>query len=505
MSGPFVSTAQGKLSGALDNGIAMFRGVPYAAPPVGALRWAPPAPAPWTGARDATRDGPAPPQLPSRLERVMGRADFTNGQGEDCLTLTIAAPWPTGGGKRPVMVFFHGGAWMSGAGSLPLYNPSTLARAGDVVAVAINYRLGALGYLNVPELPGSGSGANFGLLDHVAALGWVRDNIAAFGGDPANVTIFGQSAGGGSIATLMEMPEAVKLFRRAILQSAAVLPHVTTADARKVSDEVLKALGLDRARIAALRDAPVEKVLDAQRAAMMAIAKPTDPTPVYRMVRDDKVLRTDPPRGVASGTAKGIDVMIGTTRDECHAFFINNEAVAGIDRAGMVNAFRSAAGTRAEAIVDAYAKRAPKASGPEVFAALRTDGMFRLPALRFADAHSAHGKTYVYRFDWQPTPDAPYASAHCIELPFVFGNFADWDAAPVPPTMLKGGDRAAMTKLSRQMQQAWTNFARSGDPNHAGLPEWETWSPATRSSMIFDTESRAASKVDDAIEAIWNG
>ena len=499
-----VETAKGKLSGALSGNVAVFRGVPYAAPPIGALRWAPPAPHPgWAGVRDATKDGAAPPQLPSRLERVMGRADFPNGQGEDCLTLTISAPWPAAGGKRPVMVFFHGGAWMSGAGSLSLYGGAELARFGDVVVVNINYRLGALGYLHVPGLPGSGSGANYGLLDHVAALEWVRDNIAGFGGDPANVTIFGQSAGGGSIATLMEMPNAVKLFRRAILQSAAIMPHQTPETALRVTDEMLKALGLDRARIAALRDVPVAKLLDAQRAAVMALGKPSDPTPLYRMVHDGKVLDTDPPAGVAAGRAKGIDVMIGTVRDEVHAFFINNEAVANVDRAGIAAAIKPSAGARAEAVVDAYAKRVPGASAPALFATIRTDGMFRLPSLRFADAQEKHGRTYLYRFDWQPTKDAPYGAAHCIELPFVFGNFADWDNAPVPPAMLAGGDRAAMTRLARQMMGAWCAFARTGDPNHAGLPKWEPWSRASRRSFVFDADSRAATGLDDAIEAVW--
>ncbi len=500
-----VETAKGKLSGALSGNVAVFRGVPYAAPPVGALRWAPPAPhAGWAGVRDAARDGAAPPQLPSRLERVMGRVDFPNGQGEDCLTLTIGAPWPAGAGKRPVMVFFHGGAWMSGAGSLSLYNGAELARSGDVVVVAVNYRLGALGYLNVAGLPGSGSGANYGLLDHVAALEWVRGNIAAFGGDPANVTIFGQSAGGGSIAALMEMPNAVKLFRRAILQSAAIMPHQTPEAAGRVTGEVLKALGLGS--VAALREVPVAKLLDAQRAAMMAVGKPSDPTPVYRMVRDGAVLDTDPPAGVAAGRAKGIDVMIGTTRDEVHAFFVNNEALANIDRAGIAAALKGAAARAgAEAVVDAYAKRLPKAAAPALFAAIRTDGMFRLPALRFADAHEKHGRSYLYRFDWQPTKDAPYGAAHCIELPFVFGNFADWDNAPVPPTMLAGGDRAAMARISRQMMGAWCAFARTGDPNHAGLPKWEPWSRAQRRSFVFDADSRAATGLDDEIEAVWKG
>jgi len=496
-----VSTAQGKLSGALGKDLAVFRGVPYAAPPVGPLRFAPPQPHPgWAGVRDATKDGPAPPQLPSRLERVVGRVDIT--QAEDCLTLTIFAPWPAEGAKRPVMVFFHGGAWMSGAGSLSLYSGAELARDGGVVAIGVNYRLGALGYLYVPELKGAGSGANFGLLDHVAALEWIRANAASFGGDPGNVTLFGQSAGGGSIASLMEMPAAVKLFRRAILQSAAVMPYVKPEEGTRVADEVLKALRLDRARVSALREVPVPQILDAQRAAMMAVSSPADPTPVYRMVRDGKTLSQDPPAAVAAGSARGIDMMIGTTHDEVHAFFVGNDAIAGMDRAAMAKALR---GARAAAVVDTYAKRLPGATAQTLFAALQTDAMFRLPSLRFAEAQGKHARTYVYRFDWKPAAEAPYGAAHCIELPFVFGNFADWDAAPLPPTMLKGGDRAAMTRLSRQMLQAWAAFAKSGDPNHSGLPKWEPWSRANRRSLVFDAESRAANNLDDEIEAIWRG
>ena len=491
----------GKLRGSAAAAVAMFRAVPYAASPEGPLRFAPPAPHPgWSGTRDATRDGPAGPQLPSRLEKVMGRVEFA--QGEDSLTLTIAAPLPLdAGAKRPVMVWFHGGAWMSGASSLPVYSGAELARAGGVIVVGVNYRLGVLGYLDVKGMPGSGTGANFGLLDHVAALRWVKDNIAAFGGDPGNVTLFGQSAGGGSIASLLEMPEAVPLFRRAILQSAALMPPVRREAAAVVTDTVLKSLGLDRARLAALRDVPVAKILDAQRAAVMALGKPTDPTPLYRMVRDETTLKHDPPAGVAAGTAAGIDIMIGTTRDEVHAFFVGNEALAGIDRAGITKAL---GGTpKAAAAVETYAKRHPGASPPELFSTLRTDKMFRLPSIAFAEAQGRHARTYLYRFDWQPTADAPYGAAHCIELPFMFGNFADWDAMPGQPAMLAGGDRAAMTRLAKAMQGAWIAFAKTGSPNHAALPEWKPWTRAARHSMVFDTESRAATELDDEIEAVW--
>lgn len=507
MAGPVVSTPLGKLEGAVAGGVATFRGVPYAAAPVGTRRFAPPAPhAGWTGTRDASRDGPAAPQLPSRLERVMGGVTFA--QGEDCLFLTIAAPAPLdAAAKRPVMVWFHGGAWMSGAGSLSLYDGASLARSG-VVFVGVNYRLGVLGYLSVPEIEGSGSGANFGLLDHVAALRWVRDNIGAFGGDPGNVTIFGQSAGGGSIACLMEMEEAAPLFRRAILQSAAIMPPTSAEGARATGDAVLKAAGLDRGRIAMLRDLPVDKILDAQRGAIMTLGNPLDPTPPYRMVKDGKAVRYDPPAGIAAGISAGKEIMIGTTRDEVHAFFVNNEALAKIDKPAMAAALRGtsriSAPAHTDAIVEAYARRLPGVSPQELFAAVRTDGIFRLPSLRFAEAQTRQrGTAYVYRFDWAPTPDAPYGAAHCIELPFMFDNFPLWDAAPVPPTMLAGGDRAAMQRLAASMRQAWVAFAATGNPNHAGLPAWKPYSADARHSLVFDADTRAVTDLDDEIEAIW--
>ncbi|MCW5771367.1 MAG: carboxylesterase/lipase family protein [Rhodospirillaceae bacterium] len=509
MAGAVVTTQLGKLEGAVAGGVATFRGVPYAAAPVGKQRFAPPAPHEgWSGTRDATKDGPAAPQLGSRLERVMGRVDFA--QGEDCLSLTIMAPAPVAAGaKRPVMVWFHGGAWMSGAGSLSLYSGASLARSG-VVFVGVNYRLGVLGYLSVPELEGSGTGANFGLLDHVAALRWVRDNIAAFGGDPANVTLFGQSAGGGSIASLMEMAEAAPLFRRAILQSAAIMPPTSAEGAHATCDAVLKAAGLDRGRIGALRDLPVDKILEAQRGAVMTLGNPLDPTPPYRMVKDGAAVQYDPPAGIAAGISAGKEIMIGTTRDEVHAFFVNNEALAKIDKPAMVAALRGTsritAPAHTEAIVEAYAKRLPGVSPQELFAAVRTDGIFRLPSLRFAEAQTRQrGTAYLYRFDWVPTADAPYGAAHCIELPFMFDNLPDWDAAPLPPAMLAGGDRPAMQRLAASMRQAWVAFATSGNPNHAGLPDWKPYTADARHSLIFDAENRAATNLDDEMEAVWRG
>src|SRR6516225_8215937 len=254
-----VRTKAGDLRGARENGIAVFRGVPYAASPAGDLRFSPPQPPPaWDGVRGATRDGPIAPQGRSRLAHIMG--DFERPQSEDCLTLTIWTP-AADAGKRPVLVWIHGGAFGSGAGSLPWYSGERFAANGDVVAVSINYRLGALGFLC---LPGVSSG-NLGLLDQVAALRFVRDNIAAFGGDPDNVTVVGQSAGASSIAMLMTMPAAGGLFRRAILQSTPFGRMTRTLeDAHRIGRRLLEVLGLKPEQAAELKTLPAAKFVAAQ-------------------------------------------------------------------------------------------------------------------------------------------------------------------------------------------------------------------------------------------------
>ena len=254
-----VHTKAGALHGAREDGVAVLRGVPYAAPPVGDLRFQPPQPVPaWSGARDATRDGPIAPQGRSRLAHIMG--DFEHPQSEDCLTLSIWTPAPDTK-KRPVMVWLHGGAFSSGAGSLAWYSGEKFAADGDIVAVSINYRLGALGFLCLPGV----SEGNLGLLDQVAALEFVRDNIAAFGGDPDNVTVVGQSAGAASIAILMTMPQARGLFRRAILQSTPFgRMSRTPEDAHRIGRRLLDVLGLKPEEAGTLTTLPATKFVAAQ-------------------------------------------------------------------------------------------------------------------------------------------------------------------------------------------------------------------------------------------------
>src|SRR6476646_2303895 len=311
-----VRTKSGDLRGVTENGVTVFRGIPYAAAPVGDLRFAPPQPAAaWTGVRDATKDGPIPPQGRSRLAHVMG--DVERPQSEDCLTLNIWTP-AADGKKRPVMAWIHGGAFSSGSGSIPWYSGERFAANGDVVVASINYRLGALGFLCLPGV----SPGNLGLLDQVAALRFVRDNIAAFGGDPANVTVVGQSAGASSIAMLMTMPAARGLFRRAILQSTPFGRMARTLDdAHRIGRRFFEVLGLKPQRADMLKTLPAAKFVAAQGELARLEKKFADAMAPFWPVIDGNVLPTQVASALKSGAGTDVDVMLGTTREEMAAFY----------------------------------------------------------------------------------------------------------------------------------------------------------------------------------------
>ena len=295
-----VRSAAGALRGKRENNLLVFRGIPYAAPPVDALRFQPPQPLTWDGTREATSDGPIPPQGRSRLAHVMG--EFERQQSEDCLTLNLWTP-AADNGKRPVIVWIHGGAYSSGAGSLPWYSGETFAANGDMVAVSINYRLGALGFLYMPGI----SGGNLGLLDQQPALRWVRDNIAAFGGDPANVTVVGQSAGAGSIAAHMAMHPKGGLFRRAGLQSAPFgRISRTAADAQRMGGRFLEVLGLKPEESSRLKTLPVEKFLAAQGELGRLEKKFADAAAPFGPVIDGKIIPGDIAAALKAGAGSEI-------------------------------------------------------------------------------------------------------------------------------------------------------------------------------------------------------
>ena len=472
-----VRTTAGNLRGANENGVAVFRGVPYADAPVGDLRFSPPQPPPaWQGVRDARRDGPIAPQARSRLAHVMG--DFERPQSEDCLTLTIWTP-AVDAGKRPVLVWIHGGAFGSGAGSLPWYSGERFAANGDVVAVSINYRLGALGFLC---LPGVSSG-NLGLLDQVAALRFVRDNIAAFGGDPANVTVVGQSAGASSIAMLMTMPAAHGLFRRAILQSTPFGRMARTLDdAHRIGRRLLEVLGLKPQEADMLKTLPAAKFVAAQGELARLEKKFADAMAPFWPVIDGNVLPTQVASALKSGAGADVDVMLGTTREEMAAFYCIDKEIENAPQAAVEGVFAAVFKTGHQQHYDEIRRMRAAGTNAALLGDLMSDAMFRIGTLRMAEWRADQGRpAYLFQFDWQSP--AGFEACHCLEIPFVFNNFSNWADSP----MLKGANAAETAGLAEAMHGAWIAFARTGKPDHARLPAWPPYRREDRMTMRFDS------------------
>lgn len=472
MEAPIARTTLGGLRGVWRDGISAFRGVPYASPPIGERRFAVAQPAqPWTGLRDASHHGPIAPQVPSRLRVAMG--DFERPHDEDCLTLTICTPGPDAK-ARPVLVWLHGGAWISGAGSLDWYDGARLSREGDIVFVGVNYRLGALGWLHRPGIIDEEAGTS----DMIAALVWVRDHIAAFGGDPACVTVMGQSAGATSIGRLLMLPEARPLFHRAIMQSGGFgRGAYTSVMASERADQFLHLLDIDPHSAGALprlRGVEVTRLLATQGHLARANARFAQTMPPFMPVLPQAMTQPEMLGAIANG-ADGKPVLVGATADEVHAFFAGDPAMQSPPADAVATRFGS------EAALARYRARRPGATAMDLLADLGTDETFVLPAVRLADAIARRGGTaYAYLFDWAP-PGSRFKACHCIDLPFVFGTFEAWaDAA-----MLAGGDPAQMADLSAAMRRAWIAFVRSGDPRHELLADWPRYDTAQRPTMQF--------------------
>ncbi len=475
--GLVVRTNAGDLRGARENGIAVFRAIPYAAPPVGDLRFSPPQPvSAWHDVRDATRDGPIPPQGRSRLAHVMG--DFERPQSEDCLTLNVWTPAPDFK-KRPVLVWIHGGAFSSGAGSLRWYSGERFAANGDVVVVSISYRLGALGFLCLPGV----SGGNLGLLDEVAALRFVRDNIAAFGGDPDNVTAVGQSAGAASIAILMTMPQARGLFRRAIMQSTPFgRMSRPLEDAHRIGRRLLGVLGLKPEEAEKLKSLPFAHLVTAQGEVARLEKKFADALAPFWPVIDGSIYTGEVAPALKAGAGAEIDTMIGTTREEMAAFYCIDKEIAKADPATIEGVFASLFPHGHRPYYDEIRRMRASGTNAALLGDLMSDAMFRIGSLRMAEWRADQGRpAYVYQFDWQSP--AGFESCHCLEIPFVFNNFADWKDSP----MLKDANPAETKGLAEAMHGAWIAFARSGKPDHPGLPAWPPYRREDRITMRFDS------------------
>jgi para-nitrobenzyl esterase len=506
VSAGVVSTRQGDVRGVEIDGVRSYRGIPYAAAPVGRLRYRAPQPAPgWSGVRDASTFGVIAPQAASGLGSYFPGDPLD--QSEDCLVCNVWTP-ETARGPLPVMVFVHGGAFCNGSGSGVMYRGDRLAARG-VVVVTFNYRLGALGFLAHPALADEESGGfgNWGLLDQVAALGWVRDNIRAFGGDPSNVTVFGESAGAMSICDLLAAPSARGLFRRAIAESGAALA-VEPPPAARIAERIADMLGMTELSRDALLAVPVGELVDAQSAINAEVDHGVGVP--FQPVVDGGVLPSHPEDAIAAGSAKGVDLLIGSNRDEFKIFsvaILTGRTLADDELEGVVGRYVQGAGIADGSIAgDAIAEyrasrdgRGEPVTARELLDAIVTDWIFRVPQLRLADAHRFRTPaTYAYLFDW-PSPFAGGAlgACHGVELPFVFGTVHE------PVIGLFSGTGEDAFRLSEEVQASWVAFAASGDPSNDLVGSWPRYDTPRRATLRFGPHSELADAPYETERQFW--
>jgi para-nitrobenzyl esterase len=497
-------TQQGRVQGFADAGLEVFLGIPFARPPLGRLRWrAPEPPEPWAGVRDATRYGPSCVQPSLELEAFMPGFDV-GPQSEDCLYLNVFTP-AADAARRPVLVWIHGGAFTLGSASQRMYDVRRLAREGDLVLVTINYRLGALGYLHLAGVdPSLDTSACAGILDQAAALAWVRDNAAAFGGDPARVTIFGESAGGMSVGTLLALPAARGLFRGAIPQSGAAHSVNDADEGCRVARRFLAALGVAPGSLRQAWEAPADAVLKAQQAVEAEATRGTHVRP-FRPVVDGRALPLRPIDAVREGSARGVALMVGACRDEEKLFTLWDAGARELEIAGVVERVERSLPGRGRELVEAYraarGARGDDTSPFELHCAIQTDLHFRMPAVRLAEAQSLHQRdTWEYLVTWESTAmGGRLGACHGVDVPFVFGALGGERAG------LFAGSGPEAERLSRQMFGAWVAFASGNDPNHPELSEWPRFEAARRATMLFGRDTRVVDAPLEAERRAWEG
>jgi len=468
---PVATTTAGAVRGTSDGQILGFKGIPYAAPPIGARRFLPPAPAaPWSDIRDALEYGASCPQSSARPEGWAQEPSLS----EDCLYLNVWTP-ACDDRARPVMVWLHGGGFSIGSGSWPVYDGTALARRGDVVVVTLNHRLGIFGYLHVKEIAGPefAASGNAGMLDLIAALEWVRDNAKAFGGDPSNVTIFGESGGGAKVSTLLAMPAGRGLFHRAAVQSGPGLrSRVATGQATELAKRVVTDLAAGS--VHALQSVPADKLLGFHtklgRRAMFS----------FSPVIDDIDLPEHPGDAIKNGAAVDVPLIIGCNRDEATLFLAMER---GLDSLRVLDGDHvprrlESLGEHARPIIETYRNTRPDASPKDLLVAIESDRMMRIPSIELAERKLVGGKAavFMYLFCWAA---GPLGSAHGYEIPFVFDNAR-------PPVM---PDSVGRGNLAAEMSEAWIAFARNGAPDHPGIPHWPAYSLRDRATMIFDQDA----------------
>ncbi len=481
-----VTTTNGPVQGYLEDGLQVFKGVRYAAPPIDALRFQPPRrPVPWTEPADATALGAPAVQVGVAVGEITGGrsagdppAPGQPGTGEDCLFINL---WTRGlTGKRPVMVWLHGGGFANGSGGAAMYDGAALANRGDVVTVTVNHRLNVFGYLHLGDLGGHPSSGQAGMLDIVLVLEWVRDNIARFGGDPDNVTIFGESGGGWKVSILQAMPAAKGLFHKAIIQSGPGLKaaprDVATANAKALLDK----LGVAPGDLARLETIPASQIQEA--AAGLPSAQPLG---VFNPCVDGIALPRHPFDPDAPSISADIPVLIGTNKDEATLFLYGDPRFGQYSEDDVAKRGGQAVGDKAPALTAALRQAFPDYSPSHLVAAIQTATGMWLGSVTLAERKAAQqaGPVYMYMLTWEtPVARGALRSPHALEIPLVFDN-----VEKARNFMGRGEEPQA---LAEQMSQAWLAFARTGDPNTPALPHWPAYDPQGRATMMFDLESR---------------
>jgi para-nitrobenzyl esterase len=488
-----VNAAAGSIQGRIKNDALLFAGIPYAQAPVESLRFRPPQPlAEFSEPYPALKFSPAAPQIPSG-----GMTDSAPVRwSEDCLYLNISAPLAVmengDPGGRAVMVWIHGGGYTSGQGAIPWYNGNRFAKNNDIVVVSINYRLGALGFVDLTHLGEEFATSNInGTLDQIAALQWVQDNIAAFGGDPSRVTIAGESAGGFSVATLMACPGAEGLFQQAIPQSGACHHTLPQEASKKVTEHFLGELGLRSA--VEIEAASADDILVAQRATSAYFAQGAGQvnslgvavSPFYP-VHGNATLPDDPLTAARNGASSTVRVLTGSNKDETTLWSTGETSREKLEH--------TVAGYQAVEALAVYQRTRPQASSHDLLVALTTDHMFRIPAIRLAEARQEAAPTFMYQFNWRSRAlNGALAATHSLEIPFAFNNL---DQAGVDFFL---GPGPSPQGLADTMHKVWCDFIKTGEPG------WPAYDSDTRATMFFDEICAVVEDPDPEERAAWSG